>query len=119
MASIPGVSIMAALVAAAGLDAALASQPATVFAPTDAAFMGSVVPGMTLEAVANSSRALGNVVRCAHDQSSSQVRRRFRVRDLRRLKAAVVTCQRRSWKLDTTWHSLEIAAGMVLLRRSS
>ena len=68
MASIPGVSVMAALLAAAGLDAALGGQPATVFAPTDGALLGgaAAVGGLTtLAAAAGSERALADFVRCA------------------------------------------------------
>ena len=68
MASIAGVSVMAALLAAAGLDAALGGQPATVFAPTDAALLGGAVAGgLTLAAVAGAERkrTLADFVRCA------------------------------------------------------
>ncbi len=66
MASIPGVSIMAALLTAAGLDAALGSQPATVFAPTDAALLdGAAAGGFTVAAAAGNDPMLGQFVRCA------------------------------------------------------
>ena len=70
MASIPGVSIMAALLAAAGLDALLTSQPATVFAPTDAALLdGPSAGGLTLTAVSSDARVLDDFVRCAEQHS--------------------------------------------------
>ena len=63
MAAIPGISIMAALLAAAGLDAILGSQPATIFTPTDAALVDSATAGLTLAAIGSSTRLLGDVVR--------------------------------------------------------
>jgi uncharacterized surface protein with fasciclin (FAS1) repeats len=60
---------MAALLAAAGLDAILASQPATIFAPTDAALVDSATAGLTLAAMGNSTRQLGDVVRCGAVES--------------------------------------------------
>lgn len=77
MATIPGVSIMAALLAAAGLDTILGSQPATLFAPTDAAIAALLNGGKagqtTLAVVASNQRMLDAFVRCAGDATDLSV----------------------------------------------
>ena len=75
MASIPGVSVMAALLAAAGLDAALGSQPATVFAPTDGALLdGAAAAGFAVPALAGNAHGLEDFVRCAFPICTSRRR---------------------------------------------